>query len=48
MRKVDCDQPVPKMVKLVDSINQETLRELYDLIDIRKNPVIMDKRGHCC
>jgi CRISPR/Cas system CSM-associated protein Csm2 small subunit len=48
IKSIDNTQSIPKMVKNIDSITQQTLRELYNLIDIRKDSIKMDKKGHCC
>jgi lysine/ornithine N-monooxygenase len=48
IKNVDKKQAVPKLAKNIDSITQQTLRELYNLKEIYTSTFKSGKKGHCC
>jgi hypothetical protein len=45
---VDSNQSIPKLAKTIDSITQQTLRELYNLKETCTSTLKSKKKGHCC
>jgi hypothetical protein len=48
IKNVDKKQTVPKLAKNIDSITQQTLRELYNLKETYTPTFKSGKKGHCC
>ena len=46
IEKVDTTQSLAKVVKQLDSITQETYKELYNYREKKETP--NKKKGHCC
>jgi len=46
IEKVDTTQSLAKVVKQLDSIAQETYKELYNYREKKETP--NKKKGHCC
>jgi hypothetical protein len=45
IKKIDTTQSLAKVVKEIDSITQDTYRELYNFREKKETP---NKKGHCC
>mgnify|MGYP003654192553 CR=1 FL=1 len=46
VEKVDTTQSLAKVVKAIDTITQNTYRELYNYRERKETPD--KKKGHCC
>jgi len=46
IEKIDTTQSLAKVVKEIDSITQDTYRELYNYREKKETPD--KKKGHCC